>query len=117
MTPSEINIRVGAAIRNRRVLQGLSQQAVGTAVGVTFQAIQKMEAGKTEVSVRRVWSIARALGWTVTELLAVALDEPAALPAGASDRATLEFAKRFSQLRPHERKGVTLLMSSLAGVA
>src|SRR5580698_8286718 len=44
-TPSPIDIHVGARVRLRRTLLGMSQERLGNAVGLTFQQIQKYERG------------------------------------------------------------------------
>ena len=114
---NEVAIALGATIRNRRVLLGLSQEAVGCAAGgITYQQIAKYENGSNNMSIFRGMQIAQALKWTLPQLLAVAL-EGVTTTTDASDRKTLELAKRFARLKPNEREGVTLLVRSLAGAA
>lgn len=59
--PDPIDIHVGRRIRARRVLCGLSQTALGEAIGITFQQMQKYESGANRVSASRLWRCARAL--------------------------------------------------------
>jgi transcriptional regulator with XRE-family HTH domain len=53
---------VGKDIRLFRVAKGLSQGALGEAVGVTFQQLQKYEAGANRVGSSRLAKIAKTLG-------------------------------------------------------
>jgi transcriptional regulator with XRE-family HTH domain len=52
---------VGARIRDRRVMMGLSQEAVAVAIGISFQQLQKYEYGSNRVSVSRLCDIAKVL--------------------------------------------------------
>jgi transcriptional regulator with XRE-family HTH domain len=56
--PNPIDIHVGARIRSRRTLHGLSQVALADAIGLTFQQIQKYEKGMNRVSSSRLMDIA-----------------------------------------------------------
>ena len=56
-----LDVAIGHRIRERRRAQGLSQQALAAAVGVTFQQIQKYERGANRVSFSRLLEIAHAL--------------------------------------------------------
>lgn len=61
--------KLGMNIRNMRMSQGVSQSKLGTAVGITFQQIQKYENGTNRVSVSRCKMIADELGTTIENLL------------------------------------------------
>jgi transcriptional regulator with XRE-family HTH domain len=52
---------VGARIQMLRKSKGLSQTALGSAVGVTFQQVQKYENGQNRVGAGRLSEIARLL--------------------------------------------------------
>jgi transcriptional regulator with XRE-family HTH domain len=52
---------VGARIRMQRMVRGFSQTALGKAVGVTFQQVQKYEKGTNRVSASRLQRIANVL--------------------------------------------------------
>ena len=57
-----VDARIGARIRMRRMLVGISQTELGEKSGVTFQQIQKYEKGTNRVSVSRLHQIAQTLG-------------------------------------------------------
>jgi transcriptional regulator with XRE-family HTH domain len=61
---SQVDKDIGKRIRLYRIEKGLSQTALGTAVGVTFQQIQKYEKGTNRVGGSRMQKIATALGTT-----------------------------------------------------
>src|SRR5258707_14516594 len=61
-----VDIHVGARMRQRRALLGMSQTAVGDAVGLTFQQIQKYERGSNRISSSRLYGLARVLAVPVS---------------------------------------------------
>jgi transcriptional regulator with XRE-family HTH domain len=64
--PHPIDIHVGARIRHRRAIVGLTQTELALKVGVTFQSIQKYERGANRVSASRLQEIAHILGVPVS---------------------------------------------------
>ena len=54
-----VDIHVGACMRQRRTLLGMSQSKVGTAVGLTFQQIQKYERGSNRIGSSRLFEFAK----------------------------------------------------------
>jgi transcriptional regulator with XRE-family HTH domain len=56
---------VGERIHVLRNSKGLSQTALGSAIGVTFQQVQKYESGMNRVGASRLSDIARVLGVSV----------------------------------------------------
>jgi len=56
--PDPIDIHVGARLRLRRNLIGLSQDHLGKALGLTFQQIQKYERGTNRISASRLYQVA-----------------------------------------------------------
>lgn len=59
--PHPIDIHVGARVKLRRMILGMSQEALGTALGLTFQQIQKYEKGVNRIGASRMYEIARLL--------------------------------------------------------
>ena len=64
-----IDVEVGARIRSRRKILGISQSALGKRLGITFQQIQKYEKGTNRVGASRLQGIANLLGTTPAALL------------------------------------------------
>ena len=59
--PHPIDVHVGFRLRLRRNLLGMSQTALGKAIGLTFQQIQKYERGVNRVSASRLFNLSRVL--------------------------------------------------------
>ncbi len=58
---SPIDAHVGARIRLRRTLLGMSQERLGEALGLTFQQVQKYERGVNRVGASRLFDLSRVL--------------------------------------------------------
>ncbi|CAI9399240.1 hypothetical protein ANOBCDAF_00234 [Pleomorphomonas sp. T1.2MG-36] len=61
-SPNPIDIHVGARVRMRRFLLGMSQSKLAEQLGVTFQQVQKYEKGMSRISASRLQAIANVLG-------------------------------------------------------
>src|SRR5579859_5478256 len=59
--PHPIDVYVGGRMRLRRTQLGLSQGTLASKTGVSFQAIQKYEAGDIRISASRLYDVAQAL--------------------------------------------------------
>lgn len=59
--PNPIDVHVGARLRLRRTLLGLSQEKLGEAVGITFQQLQKYERGSNRISASRLFNLSQVL--------------------------------------------------------
>src|SRR5689334_10445665 len=60
-TPNPIDVRVGARVRLRRQMLGLSQEKLGEAIGLTFQQVQKYERGANRIGASRLYELSRIL--------------------------------------------------------
>jgi transcriptional regulator with XRE-family HTH domain len=60
-TPNPIDVRVGARLRLRRTMLGLSQEKLGEAIGLTFQQVQKYERGANRIGASRLYELSRVL--------------------------------------------------------
>ena len=60
--PREADRHVGARVRERRIVLGLTQQRVGEAIGVTPQQAHKYEQGVNRITAGHLYLLARALG-------------------------------------------------------
>lgn len=61
-----IDIHVGARMRMRRIMLGLSQQALAGQLGLTFQQIQKYERGTNRMGASRLWDLSHVLDAPIT---------------------------------------------------
>ncbi|CAA7621106.1 helix-turn-helix domain-containing protein [Magnetospirillum sp. UT-4] len=130
--PNPVDVHIGSRIRLRRVLLGISQEALGHKLGLTFQQVQKYERGANRCSGSRLWDLARVLDVPVSFFFddmpaAVAAASPAAVVAGTAppshtfdggefaDRRTLELVRNFKSIADENtRDGIYSLIKSLA---
>ena len=56
-----VDLYVGARLRIRRKMMGLSQTQVADALGITFQQIQKYERGANRIGASRLFDLSRVL--------------------------------------------------------
>lgn len=129
--PNPVDVHVGARIRLRRTLLGMSQERLGDALGLTFQQVQKYERGTNRVGASRLWDLSRVLDVPISffyedmsedvagkspRLIAGLEDEPEALEADPlSKRETLELVRAYYRIQdPTVRKRVFDLAKALA---
>ncbi|MEL6752051.1 MAG: helix-turn-helix domain-containing protein [Pseudomonadota bacterium] len=60
-TANAIDVHVGSRVRLRRTMQGMSQEKLGDALGISFQQIQKYEKGTNRIGASRMQQISSAL--------------------------------------------------------
>ena len=60
-TPNPIDRHVGARVRMRRLMVGLSQSKLADSLDVTFQQVQKYEKGANRIGASRLQQLARVL--------------------------------------------------------
>lgn len=68
-TPDPIDLLIGSKVREKRLIMGLSQDALAKCIGLTFQQIQKYERGINRISVSRLLNICNALNAPVNYFL------------------------------------------------
>ena len=61
-----VDIHVGARVRERRSLAGMTQRQLSASVGLTLQQIQKYERGTNRISSSRLYEFAKVLGMPVS---------------------------------------------------
>ncbi len=106
-----VDVHVGARIRLRRTLLGMSQEKLGEAVDLTFQQIQKYERGTNRVSASRLHQFAQALNVPVSFFFD-GLDSPSIGPI-TDDRLMLETARALSQLSDPTRRAALSFLKAL----
>lgn len=60
-TPNPIDVHVGARVRMRRMMLGLSQTDLATGLKLTFQQVQKYEKGTNRIGASRLQQISGVL--------------------------------------------------------
>ena len=64
--PQDVDRHVGARMRERRILLGLTQQQMAELIGVAYQQAHKYEKAMNRVAAGRLYLIAQALGVEVS---------------------------------------------------
>ena len=108
MTPcrraQDVDRHVGARLRERRIMLGLTQQQLAELIGVTYQQAHKYEKGINRIAAGRLSGIAQALGVEVGYFYEGMSQTPAAGAATPQQRLLLELARNFMALpsRKHQ---------------
>ena len=92
--PNPIDVHVGARVRLRRTLLGLSQEKLGEAIGLTFQQVQKYERGVNRIGSSRLYDLARVLEVPVNFFFDE-MPEAIASGSGATSRGAPDGAEMF----------------------
>jgi transcriptional regulator with XRE-family HTH domain len=135
MASHAVDVHVGARVRQRRTLLGMSQTKLAEAVGLTFQQIQKYERGSNRMGSSRLFEFTKVLDVPVSyffdEMPANAL---ASRPTGRGrkglgetatpfevekdpliKRETLELVRAYYKIRaPGVRGGVAKMIKAIA---
>ncbi len=90
--PSPIDVHVGARIRLRRTLLGMSQERLGEALGLTFQQVQKYERGVNRVGASRLFDLSRVLDVPISFFFDDMPDSLSSAYGGQSGRRSAAFA-------------------------
>ena len=129
-----IDVHVGARVRVRRTLLGMSQTNLGDAIGVSYQQVQKYESGATRISANRLFALSRVLDVAIQYFFddmptAVAASSPAQgggrakkppshEPDHMAKRETLELVRAYYKITdPEIRKRLFELTKALGAAA
>lgn len=126
-----VDVHVGKRVQQRRALLGMTQTALGRALGITFQQVQKYERGANRLSASKLFEIARVLDVPVSyffdEISAADARSPTRkkgheihhdAPARDRDpwtkRETLELVRTYFKIRNETvRRQIALLIKSV----
>jgi len=100
----DIDRIVGARMRERRIMLGLTQQQMADLIGVTYQQAHKYEKGINRIAAGRLSSIAKALGVEVGFFFESAEADQSGFKPSTQQRLLLELARSFIALpsRKHQ---------------
>jgi transcriptional regulator with XRE-family HTH domain len=131
--PNPIDAHVGARIRLRRTLLGMTQEKLGEALGLTFQQVQKYERGLNRIGSGRLYRLSQILDVPVSfffddlpegmhHLLPTTPEMPAHEPNENLDaeaftrRETIELVRSYYRIKDDgTRRRVFELIKSVAG--
>lgn len=94
--PNPTDKHVGARVRMRRMMLGMSQEKLGDALGLTFQQVQKYEKGANRIGASRLQQIAHILQVSVSFFFEGAPSVPGyPQPAGMADAPSPAYVSDF----------------------
>lgn len=129
-SPHPVDVHVGHRLRLKRTFLGMSQEAVGKQIGVTFQQIQKYERGINRMGASRLYDFAKALGVPVSyffegfgdyavgdasAMMAAEPNAPGFEHDSVNNRETLEVMRAYYRIKnPSVRKRIVELIKAMA---
>ena len=125
-SPHPIDIHVGSRVKLRRMILGMSQEALGKSLGLTFQQIQKYEKGVNRIGASRMFELSRLLEVPVQFFFDGFDNKPQAVQGFAEDAAEsvmdlvnspegVQLCRYFSEIKDIEvRRRVLDLVRSIA---
>jgi transcriptional regulator with XRE-family HTH domain len=128
--PRPVDAHVGARVRLRRTMLGMSQEKLAQALGLTFQQVQKYERGTNRVGSSRLYELSKILDVPIqyffdempAEIAATARTGNGGFAEAAADyepdtlakRETLELVRAYYRIKsPRVRKKVFDLAKTL----
>jgi len=123
--PNPVDLHVGARVRMRRKLLGVSQEKLADALKLTFQQVQKYERGANRVSASKLYEIGRFLDVPVSYFFEGLGDRDQAHGFAESESEQfvhgflmtgegIELASLFPKLKPRQRRRILELVRTLA---
>jgi transcriptional regulator with XRE-family HTH domain len=122
-TPRPVDSHVGARIRLRRGMIGMTQEVLGRKLGITFQQVQKYEKGANRVGASRLQQIAEALGVTPAWFFENAPTQSGGKAKRVDDdlnrfvagKYSAPLMRNFVKLPPDTQRAIVNLTASLSG--
>jgi transcriptional regulator with XRE-family HTH domain len=112
----DIDRHIGARLRQRRVMNGLTQQGLADLIGVTYQQAHKYENGVNRIAAGRLYTIAQVLGVEVGYFFE-GLESAAPNEPTPQQRMFLDLARNFRSIRARKhQEAICLLTRILAGL-
>jgi transcriptional regulator with XRE-family HTH domain len=109
----DVDRHVGARMRERRIMLGLTQQQMAELIGVTYQQAHKYEKGINRVAAGRLYNIAQALGVEVGYFFE-GLYSDKAFRATPQQRMLLELAGNFMTSSREHQQAICSLARALS---
>jgi transcriptional regulator with XRE-family HTH domain len=119
--PHHVDRHVGALIRAKRRAMGMSQSELASALGITFQQVQKYERGANRVSSSKLYEIAQKLNTPLTAFFE-GLDHPEggeSISGGLIDfldeQGSQDLVVAFKAMNPQLRRRLVALAKAMSG--
>ena len=100
----DMDRHVGARMRERRIMLGLTQQQMAELIGVTYQQAHKYEKGINRIAGGRLYAIAQALGVEVGFFYEGLEGQSGQFEPTAQQRLILELSRNFAAISDRRRQ-------------
>ena len=110
----DVDRHVGARMRQRRIMLGLTQNQLADLIGVTYQQAHKYEKGINRISGGRLYQTAQALGVEVSYFYEGMADQGTKVTSTPQQRLLLELARSFLGLSRKQQEALCSLARALA---
>jgi transcriptional regulator with XRE-family HTH domain len=107
--PSPVDVHVGARVRQRRTLLGMTQTGLGDAIGLTFQQVQKYERGTNRIGAGRLYDLSRVLDVPVNYFFEDMPTAATARPPVTKGRGKAKKPPRYEPNPMHKRETLELV--------
>jgi transcriptional regulator with XRE-family HTH domain len=112
----DVDRHIGERLRQRRVMNGFTQQTMADLIGVTYQQAHKYESGLNRIAAGRLYVIAQVLGVEVGYFFEGLDGAPRSEPT-PQQRVFLDLARNFRNIRtPKHQEAICALARILANV-
>lgn len=112
---ADLDVTIGARLRQARMERGVSQDRLAAGLGITFQQVQKYEKGTNRISCSALIAIGRVLKIDPLTLLA-GLAEPGETPLAITDGTAIRVARLVEGLPdPAGRRAVAAIAEIVNG--
>jgi transcriptional regulator with XRE-family HTH domain len=108
----DIDRHIGARLRQRRIMNGLTQQTLADLIGVTYQQAHKYENGANRIAAGRLYIIAHVLGVDIGYFFEGLRNERLSEPS-PQQRVLLELARNFKSIRTRRHREVVCLLTRI----
>lgn len=110
---NQVDMSVGRRLRQARLLARASQEKIGTAIGVTFQAVQKYENGETRISAGRLAAAAKFLGVPMTFFFQDDTEPQTATETAAFTSQEIELVRHYRTIGNEDLRGHLLQLAKI----
>src|SRR5215472_8560826 len=101
---NHVDLSVGSRLRQARLLTGASQEDVGDAIGVSFQAVQKYENGENRLSAGRLAAAAKFLGVPMSFFFQDDTEPAAATDTAGFTTKEIELVRHYRAIRSEDMR-------------
>ena len=113
--PQDTDRHVGAKLRERRLMLGMTQQQMAELIGVTYQQAHKYEKGINRIAGGRLYAMAQALGVEVSFFYEGIGTEAEACAPTQQQRLLLELTRNFTGIASRrQQEAICSLARTLA---